>query len=220
MKKTLLISLLCCLWQMGFAQSPFKEAQRFTIGFQIAGGYHQSSFLNGHFARLMEAGTIAREPGWVANARFTYSPFIFDMNWFASSFKIDENNSIWRGYDNTEDPVRHRGFSTGLSLILTPTSKYVYPYVGFEYQTASLALNRAMIEVTSDADRQNAANGVNELVSSTKMGDMVWKAGITFRLGRTVVLTGEYKQSFDVASETAFNQLQLTLGLSAGNGQR
>lgn len=149
------VILLLVICNTAFGQKTIKEAREYMMGFQVGLGYHQSTFVNPQFAKVIENGNLSREIGAVFSTRFTYLPIIIDFNWFSSNFKASSDINFEWNYPDTA-LIRHRGLELSVSVPLIPTSKNFVPYAGIGYQSSALGIgvefvryNQEELEITA-----------------------------------------------------------------------
>lgn len=177
-------------------------------GFTLAYGYHQTTFLNEVFGMNISNNVISRKYGGVLMARMKLYPIIIDVDWFSSRFRISDAVS-WPYSDTTN--VRHRGMGFFISSALFPLmhSKIFVPYVGIGYQTSSLGVGVDIIEMNDS----NKSIEPSSIITSCPQ----WKAGFLVNMSRMYNLTIEYRQSFPLNREMAFNEISIILGLNFSN---
>lgn len=196
MKKFTIVLLLCLACY-------FSKAQRLE-GLQIGAGYTQTTFINSQFGTMLKNESIKRPGGYNINVRFVHHPIMVDVNFFNTSFKVENNpDPAWTFADTSK--IRHAGMELGLAIPIMFSSKYFIPYLGVAYQNGFLGINVDAYGNPVDEDLPD------EQISVTKIEDFLWRAGLMLNLGNRVSLIGEYKQSFDSQSERALGQWKAIL---------
>ncbi|MCO6491948.1 MAG: hypothetical protein J5I98_26260 [Phaeodactylibacter sp.] len=170
-----------------------RNANERTGGISLGYGYHRSQFLNPRFSTVSESGNLKPAYGDYVNLRLTAAPFVFDVSWFASRYKVD-NYPDWPYADSVK--VRHRGWEFAASFIPIQNgvfSKYVVPYLGVGYQSASVCTGCGW-------------DYALELKSSVDASMPIWKVGAMINISPLFFVNAEYKQSLGLSQKNAFSQ--------------
>lgn len=223
MKKTLVLFLFSLFCNLAYSQSEklpvgkyygkkdlrdFFDAvysDRDLKKFSVHAGYQPTWFLNATFAESKEKGLIKPEYGYTLGGKITFFPLILDCNYFESDYSSADVSF----FISDTASIRHRGFEFSLSAVLFPiaykTTPFIMPNLGVGYQSAQLAIFKNTKFFSSNKEE--------DLISSADTSGLIWRFGVLWNLGNTIVLSTDYKQSLFLKDSRAFHQLSATLGI-------
>ena len=184
------------------------RSQKSVNGFMVSYGYHQTTFLNPVFGNNINDDIIKKKYGGVFTASYTAYPFIFDIDWFSSRFRVQDKVS-WPYNDTTN--VRHRGMSFFISSALFPLvhSKSFLPYIGIGYQSSALGVGIEIVKVSK--------GGKSVEQSSINTSCPQWKIGFKLKWWEAYWLIVEYRQSIMLNQEKSLNELSVLIGLNTSH---
>jgi len=141
----LLLLLLGGILPQSQAQT-FSQARAYMHGFSLGLGYNQTTFINSQFGQMLKEGIIQRQFGHSINTRIVASPIIFDLNFYASRFRVENNpDPRWMYADTSR--IWHAGAEIGFSIPVILTARHLVPYLGLAYHNGFLGVNT---DITGD----------------------------------------------------------------------
>jgi hypothetical protein len=155
---------------------------------------------NPYFRGLEATGLTRDRYAYGGGLRFTYLPFVFDVNGFYRQFRLATI---------TVPNATPRQFGCNISSAVTilPLWQYLIPHVGGGYQ-----ISQVLLELDTPLGERHVVSTSAPFLS----------AGVSIALTRGFVVAGEYRQSFsftreDVERLRGWKQWSVTAGIHFGN---
>ena len=187
-------------YKTGHTLSDIFKKPKGLVKYSLTYGYHQTNFLNPTYALNTKNGTISRKYGGVLKFQWILYPFLIDIDWFSSRYRVKNVYSI---SDTTN--IRHHGFSMFLSTTFPPIirSSIFIPYLGIGYQFSSIGTANEIIRL----------NGNSKGVTKTNFNTSspMWKLGFSLKIyGLTLGI--EHRQTLTLNSNESYGQFAVLLG--------
>lgn len=184
-----------------FSTKEFFEEQKEAFGhMSVLIGYRHVEFQNPIFLNNLSSGLIDYSYGFDLTTKFFLYPVMIDLGGFFSAFEADELKDVF--YPDAEDPIRHMGLQAYVNFLALPRigqiNNYFLPYIGLGYQTSGIAV----------------VNSESKKIASLGTGSPMIKIGFMLRVGNSSLkISGEYRQSLLISSETLFSEWVVSIGI-------
>jgi len=160
--------------------------------FEISVGYSMTNFINADFQE-----NITPQFGYHVNLKYNkLFPFLVEASYSNSMFDVENTYFNYQ----TGDKMSFTTVGAGLNLVLLPSFKSFFPYVGggYEKHFSSVGLN--------------LLDDQSERIFSEDAAAAYYKAGFILNLSQKVFIGAEYKQTISNGKFNDYNQINASLG--------